>query len=171
MKPVHSSPLPFVELPLQLIKQIIGNLNRRLGSATAYRSTILSTSLNSLLDSKSAGAISFRSLTPCCLPTAEPMSIQNGQPTSTATFAKASDFSVASTDFRRQLPLLHFHERPQQPRVICHDLDGKDDAAELPPREQVHQPDEPSGLLSFHTLDVCHGMLDARCGKARCRGA
>jgi hypothetical protein len=66
-------------------------------SATAYRSTSRSTSLNSGLLSKSANALSLVSEIPAFLPTAEPMSIQNGHPIIVAALISASATIALST--------------------------------------------------------------------------
>jgi hypothetical protein len=66
--------------------------------AAAYHSANFSTSLSSGLLSKSVRAISLASETPAFLPTAEPMSIQNGQPIIMAALISTSAFTTPSTD-------------------------------------------------------------------------
>lgn len=60
--------------------------------STARSITILSMSLNAVLVRYRGRSSSCRSVTPISLPTAEPMSIQNGHPTSALVFTRASAF-------------------------------------------------------------------------------
>jgi hypothetical protein len=65
---------------------------------SAYSRTNFSVSENRGFLLYSPSALIFSAETPLVLLTAEPMSIQNGQPTSVATRSCARSFSVASTN-------------------------------------------------------------------------
>ena len=65
--------------------------------ATAYRRTSLSNSVKAGLVSKAARSRSCASVTPWLLPTAEPISIQKGQPISVAALMPARALRGAGT--------------------------------------------------------------------------